>query len=57
MYYKKHDRDMKINKIFQNVHINILNSDFSVDNSLNATKSPGDVPCSTLEGSMSQNFE
>ena len=41
---------MKMNKTFQNVHIKYINSDFSVDISLNATRSLGDVPCSTLDG-------
>ena len=43
-----------MNKTLKNVHIEFLNSDFSVDNSLNATRSLGYVPCSTL---VSQNFD
>ena len=42
---------------FQKFNINFLNSDFSVANSLNVTKSLGDVLCNVLEGIVSQNFD
>ena len=42
---------------FQKFDLIFLNSNFSVANSLNVTKSLGDVLCNVLEGSMSQNFD
>ena len=48
---------MTLKKIFQNFHIQCLNSDFSVDNEVNVTKLIGHVLCIALEGSVSQNFD
>ena len=48
---------MTLKTIFQNFHINFLNSDFLVDNESNVTKSIGNVLCIALEGSLSQNFD
>ena len=50
-------KDMTLKTIFQNFHIKFLNSDFSVDNESNVTKLIGQVLCSALEGSLSQNFD
>ena len=55
--YKIRYRDSTLKTKFQDFHIKFLNSDFSVSNALNATKSLGDALCSPLEGSMSQNFD
>ena len=48
---------MTLKTIFQNIHITFLNSDFSVDNESNVTKSTGHVFCIALEGSVSQNVD
>ena len=48
---------MTLKTIFQNFHINFLNSNFSINNELNVTKLIEHVLCITLEGSMSQNFD
>ena len=48
---------MTLKKIFQNFHIDFLNSDFSVDNESNVIKSIGHVLCILHEGSVSQNFD
>ena len=52
-------KDMKLKTIiFQNFHIKFLNSDFSVDNESNVTKSIGQVLyIIALEGAVSQNFD
>ena len=50
-------KDMTLKTIFQNFHIKFLNSDFSVDNGSNVTKSIGQVLCIALKGSVSQNFD
>ena len=55
--YKIRHRDSILKTKFQNFHIKFLNSDFSVSNALNATKSLGDALCSPLEGSVSQNVD
>ena len=57
MCYKNDNRDIKLNITFQDCHIHFFNSDFSVENQSNVTKSLGYVLCSTLEGSVSQNFD
>ena len=57
MCRKNSYRDMTLKTKFQNFHIEFLNSDFSVDNKLNVTKSIGYVPCILLEESVSQNFD
>ena len=48
---------MTLKTIFQNFHINFLNSDFSVNNESNVTKLTEHVLCITPEGSVSQNFD
>ena len=48
---------MTLETKFQNFHINILNSDFSVENAIDVTKSLEDALCSPAEGSVSQNFD
>ena len=48
---------MTLKTIFQNFHIQFLNSDFSVHNESNVTKSIGHVLCIPLEGSVSQTFD
>ena len=48
---------MTLKTIFENSHIFFLNSDFSVNNESNVTKSIGHVLCITPEGSVSQNFD
>ena len=48
---------MTLKKIFQNFHINFLNSDFSVDNESNVIKSIRHVLYSLLGGSVSQNID
>ena len=48
---------MILKTAFQKCDIHFLNGDFSVANSLNVTTSLGDVLCSVLEGSVSQNFD
>ena len=45
---------MILKTAFQKFDINFLNSDFSVANSLNVTKSLGDVLCSVFDESLSQ---
>ena len=50
-------RNMTLKTKFQNFHIKLLNSAFSVDNDSNVTKSIGYVPCFLLKGSVSQNFD
>ena len=57
MFCKNNYRDMTLKTIFQNVHIKLSNSDFSVDNESNVTKSLGYVLCILLEGRVSQNIE
>ena len=39
--YTNHYRDMTLKTLFQNFHITFLNSDISVDNESNVTKSVG----------------
>ena len=48
---------MTLETIFQNFHINFLNSGFSVNNESNVIKFIGHVLCITPEGSVSQNFD
>ena len=48
---------MKLKKIFLNFHIKIFNSDFSVTNESNVTKSIGHVLDILLEGKVSQNVD
>ena len=48
---------MILKAAFQKIDINFLNSDFSVTNSLNVTKSLGDVLCNVLKGKMSRNVD
>ena len=57
MCYKNNHRYRKLKTIFQNFCTQFLNSDFSVDNESNVTKSIGNVLCIILEGSVSQNFD
>ena len=57
MYYKNCIRDMALETIFQNFHINFLNSDFSLNKESNVTKLIGHVLCITPERSVSQNFD
>ena len=57
MCYKNNDRDMTLKKIFQKFCDKFLNSNFSLYNESNVTKSIGHVLCILLEGSMSQNFD
>ena len=57
MCRKNSYRDMTLKTKFQNFHIKLLNSDFSIDNESNVTKSIGHVPCILLEGSVSQNVD
>ena len=46
---------MTLKTIFQNFHINFLNSGFSVNNESNVRRLIGHVLCTTLEGRVSQN--
>ena len=48
---------MILKTIFQNLHIKLFNSDFSVDYESNVTKSIGYILCILLEGSMFQNLD
>ena len=48
---------MTLKMRFQIFHINFLNSDFSIDNESNVTKSIEHALCIPLEGSLSQNFD
>ena len=57
MCYNKFIRDMTLETIFQNFHINFFNNDFSVNNESKVTKLIGHVLCITPEGSVSQNFD
>ena len=57
MCYRNCYRKIILKAAFQKFNINFLNSDFSVANSLNVTKSLGDVLYNVLERSMSQNFD
>ena len=57
MCYNNFIIDMTLKIIFQNFLINILNSDFLVNNESNVTKLIGHVLCITPEGSLSQNFD
>ena len=57
MHYKNNHRDMTLKQIFQNFHNKFLNSDFSLYNEPNVTKSLGHVLCIPLERSVSQNFD
>ena len=50
-------KDMTLKTIFQNFCIKSLNIDFLVDDESNVTKSKGQVLCTALEGSVSQNFD
>ena len=55
--YKNNHRDVTLNKIFQNFCNNFLNSDFSLYDESNITKSIGYVLCIILEGRVSRNFD
>ena len=57
MCYKNNHRYRTWKKKIQNFRTKFLNSDFSVDNESNVTKSIGYVLCTLLEGSVSQNFD
>ena len=57
MCYTNFIGDMTLETIFQNFHINFLNSDFSVINDSNVTQLIGHVLCITPEGSVSQNVD
>ena len=57
MCYKNCYRKIILKAAFQKFDINFLNSDFSIANSSNVTKSLGDFLCNVLEGSVSQNFD
>ena len=48
---------MTLKMRLQIFHITFLNSDFSIDNESNVTKSIGHALCIPLEGSVSQNFD
>ena len=50
-------RNMTLKTIFLNFHIQFLNSDFSVHNESNVTKSIGHVLCIPLEERVSQNLD
>ena len=54
---KNNHRYRTLKTIFQNFRTKFLNSDFSVKNDSNATKSIGYVLCIILDGSVSQNVD